>query len=44
MNLRRLEPVAGVVVKGAVYFMIVPAVIGVAWFKGAWANVRENRK
>lgn len=41
MNLRRLEPVSGAIVRGAVYFVIVPAVIGAAWVKGAWANVRE---
>lgn len=41
MNLRRFEPVAGVVVRGAVFFVIVPAVIGAAWVKGAWANVKD---
>lgn len=41
MNLRRLEPVSGVVVRGAVYFVIVPAVIGAAWIRGCWANVKD---
>lgn len=41
MNLRKLELVAGVVVRGAVYFVIVPAVIGVAWVKGAWAHAKD---
>jgi hypothetical protein len=28
-------------VRGAVFFVIVPAVIGVAWVKGAWANAKD---
>lgn len=42
MNLSKLEPVAGVVVRGAVYFVIVPAVIGAAWVCGAWASIGDR--
>lgn len=42
MNLRRFEPVAGAVVRGAVYFVIVPTIIGAAWIKGAWASAKDR--
>jgi hypothetical protein len=40
VNLSRLEPAAGVVVRGIVYASVTVVICG-AWLKGAWLHAKD---